>query len=170
MAEGLFLVGASTVSCAEIAREKGLNIFISVYDIINIQMDEFNECLDQYKAGVPVRSLLGVPDLSKTQVVQDPETGESRAKMIEAQAVLAREIRRRGRNTMAAEDRGNRANERISHLRQDIERVRERSRVDVDPFAALEMVARLEEQLEQEIRDLERFDDSDDNDEEMIDL
>ena len=57
-----------------------------------------------------------------------------------------------------------------AHLRQDIERVRERSRVDVDPFAALEMVARLEEQLEQEIRDLERFDDSDDNDEEMIDL
>ena len=57
-----------------------------------------------------------------------------------------------------------------AHLRQDIERVRERSRVDVDPFAALEMVARLEEQLEQEIRDLEQFDDSDDNDEEMIDL
>ena len=57
-----------------------------------------------------------------------------------------------------------------AHLRQDIERVRERSRVDVDPFAALEMVARLEEQLEQEIRDLERFDNSDDNDEEMIDL
>ena len=42
--------------------------------------------------------------------------------------------------------------------------------MDVDPFAALEMVARLEEQLEQEIRDLEQFDDSDDNDEEMIDL
>ena len=40
--------------------------------------------------------------------------------------------------------------------------------MDVDPFAALEMVARLEEQLEQEIRDLERFYDDDDSDEEMI--
>ena len=41
------------------------------------------------KAGVPVRSLLGVPDLSKTQVVQDPETGESRAKMTEVEVDCA---------------------------------------------------------------------------------
>ena len=40
--------------------------------------------------------------------------------------------------------------------------------MDVNPFEALEMVARLEEQLEQEIRDLERFYDDDDSDEEMI--
>ena len=37
--------------------------------------------------------------------------------------------------------------------------------MDVDPFAALEMVARLEEQLEQEIQRVERLDDSDDSDE-----
>jgi len=60
-----------------IARERGLNIFISVNDIINIQYDEFTECLERYKVcmkclfeinpsliqikqgGVPFSSLLG---------------------------------------------------------------------------------------------------------------
>ena len=105
----------------------GLSIFISVYDIINIQMgktlfptyksllliftlnlmlrylfsDEFNECLEHFKVylkclfeinpfliqikqgGVLLSSLLGPPDPTKTQVIQDPETGESKAKMTE---------------------------------------------------------------------------------------
>jgi len=107
-----------------IARERGLNIFISVYDIINIQMDEFNECLEHFKGGVLLSSLLGPPDPTKTQVIQDPETGESKAKMTEEQAVLAREIRRRGKNEIAAKDCRRRANERISQLKNDVERER----------------------------------------------
>merc|ERR1719430_1398283 len=105
----------------KIAREKGLNIFISVYDIIIIQMDEFNECLEQYKGGVLLSSLLGPPDPTLTQVIQDPETGESKSKMTEEQTVLAREIRRRGVNKKAAQDCRKRANERISQLKNDIE-------------------------------------------------
>jgi len=108
----------------KIAREKGLNIFISVYDIINIQMDEFNECLEQYKGGVPLSGLLGLPDPDKNQIIQDPETGESKAKMTEEQAVLAREIRRRGKNKNAAQDCRKRANERISHLKHDVDNIR----------------------------------------------
>ena len=70
------------------------------------------------QGGIPVGSLLGPPDPDKTQIIQDPETGESKAKMTEVkveyaqilwkyvsifsptkeQAVLAREIRRRGKN------------------------------------------------------------------------
>jgi len=96
----------------KIAREKGLNTFISVYDIINIQMDEFNECLQQYKCGVPLSELWGAPT-DNNQIVQDPETGENKAKMTEEQAVLAREIRRRGKNKIAAQDCRKRANERI---------------------------------------------------------
>merc|ERR1712032_272058 len=107
-----------------IARERGLSIFISVYDIINIQMDEFNECLEHYKGGVPLSSLLGPPNPTLTQVIQDPETGESKAKMTEEQAVLAREIRRRGKNEIAAQDCRKRANERISQLKNDVERER----------------------------------------------
>merc|ERR1712032_1364562 len=109
-----------------IARERGLNIFISVNDIINIQMDEFNECLEHYKGGVPLSSLLGPPNPTLTQVIQDPETGESKSKMTEEQAVLAREIRRRGKNEKAAQDCRKRANERISQLKNDIERLRKR--------------------------------------------
>jgi hypothetical protein len=45
--------------------------------------------------------------------------------MTEEQAVLAREIRRRGKNKNAAQDCRKRANERISHLKQDVEKVRE---------------------------------------------
>jgi len=111
--------------CA-LAREKGLDVFISVYNIINIQMDEFNECLEQYKGGIPVGSLLGPPDPDKTQIIQDPETGESKAKMTEEQAVLAREIRRRGKNENAAQDCRKRANDRISQLKEDVKRERER--------------------------------------------
>jgi len=98
----------------KIAREKGLNIFISVNDIINIHYDEFTECLERYKGGVLLSSLLGPPDPTMTQVIQDPETGESKAKMTEEQTVLAREIRRRGVNKKAAQDCRRRAYERIS--------------------------------------------------------
>jgi len=94
-------------------RERGLNIFISVNDIINIQMDEFNERLEHYKGGVPFSSLLGPPDPNLTQVIQDPETGETKAKLTEEQHILAREIRRRGKNEKAAHDCRRRANERI---------------------------------------------------------
>merc|ERR1719285_1445283 len=80
------------------ARERGLNIFISVNDIVNIQYDEFTERLEQYKGGVLLSSLLGPPDPTMTQVIQDPETGVKMAKMTEEQTVLAREIRRRGVN------------------------------------------------------------------------
>jgi len=59
-----------------------------------------------------------------TQVTQDPETGESKAKMTEEQAVLAREIRRRGKNENAAQDCRRRANGRISRLKNDLERER----------------------------------------------
>jgi len=97
-----------------IARERGLNIFISVNDIINIHYDEFTECLERYKGGVLLSSLLGPPDPTMTQVIQDPETGESKAKMTEEQTVLAREIRRRGVNKKAAQDCRRRAYERIS--------------------------------------------------------
>merc|ERR1719180_435559 len=107
-----------------IARERGLNIFISVNDIINIQYDEFTERLEQYKGGVLLSSLLGPPDPTKTQVIQDPETGESKAKMTEEQHILAREIRRRGKNEKAAQDCRKRANERISQLKNDVERER----------------------------------------------
>merc|ERR550517_160270 len=61
-----------------------------------------------------------------TQVIQDPETGESKAKMTEEQTVLAREIRRRGKNKKAAQDCRKRANERISQLKNDIERLTKR--------------------------------------------
>jgi len=98
-----------------------LNIFISVNDIINIQMDEFNERLEQYKGGVPFSSLLGPPDPTKTQFIQDPRP---KAKMTEEQAVLAREIRRRGKNENAAQDCRRRANGRISRLKNDLERER----------------------------------------------
>jgi len=87
-----------------IARERELNIFISVNDIINIPYDEFTERLEQYKGGVLLSSLLGPPDPTMTQVIQDPETGVKMAKMTEEQTVLAREIRRRGVNKKAAED------------------------------------------------------------------
>merc|ERR550517_1833434 len=107
----------------KISREKGLNIFISVDDIINIQnWDEFNERLGQYEGGVLLSSLLGPQHPILTQVIQDPETGESKAKMTEEQEVLAREIRRRGKNEKAAQDCRKRANERISQLKNDIER------------------------------------------------
>merc|ERR1719430_409735 len=97
------------------------------------------------QAGVPVGSLLGAPDPSKTQVVRDTETGESKAKMTEEQALLAREIRRRGKNKLADEERRRRDKERISHLRQLIERER------VDGNTQKKM-AWLEQQLEQEIQ------------------
>ena len=63
--------------------------------------DEFNERLEHYKVclkclfeispflihikqgGVPFSSLLGPPDPTMTQVTQDPETGENKAKMTE---------------------------------------------------------------------------------------
>jgi len=107
----------------KISREKGLNIFISVDDIINIQnWDEFNERLGQYKGGVLLSSLLGPQHPTLTQVIQDPETGESKAKMTEEQEVLAREIRRWGINKKAAQDCRKRANERISQLQNDVER------------------------------------------------
>merc|ERR550534_1093880 len=107
----------------KISREEGLNIFISVDDIINIQIwDEFNERLGQYKGGVLLSSLLGPQHPTPTQVIQDPETGESKAKMTEEQEVLAREIRRRGKNEIAAQDCRKRANERISQLKNDVER------------------------------------------------
>merc|ERR1712032_1334790 len=86
----------------------------------------FNECLEHYKGGVPLSSLLGPPNPTLTQVIQDPETGESKSKMTEEQAVLAREIRRRGKNEKAAQDCRKRANERISQLKNDIERLRKR--------------------------------------------
>merc|ERR1712212_640230 len=64
----------------KISREEGLNIFISVDDIINIQnWDEFNERLGQYKGGVLLSSLLGPQHPTPTQVIQDPETGESKS-------------------------------------------------------------------------------------------
>merc|ERR1719239_360647 len=132
----------------KIAREKafnGLNIFISVNDIINIQMDEFNECLEQYKGGVLLSSLLGPPDPTKTQVIQDPETGESKAKMTEEQAVLAREIRRRGKNENAAQDCRKRANLRISQLKNGVERERLRKEQKMQESA----------QLAQQLRHLE---------------
>ena len=67
------------------------------------------------QVGVMLSSLLGPPDPNKTQLIEDPETGERKAKMTEVQcksarkgsfilwsskeqAVLAREIRRRGKN------------------------------------------------------------------------
>jgi len=128
-----------------IARERGLSIFISVYDIINIQMDEFNECLEHYKGGVPLSSLLGPPNPTLTQVIQDPETGESKAKMTEEQAVLAREIRRRGKNEIAAQDCRKRANERISQLKNDVERERLRKEQKMQESA----------QLAQQLRHLE---------------
>ena len=71
--------------------------------------DEFNECLEQYKVflpdiffisylpipnpisqgGIPVGSLLGPPDPERTQIIQDPETGESKAKMTEVKVEFA---------------------------------------------------------------------------------
>jgi len=103
------------------ARERELNIFISVNDIINIQYDEFTKCLERYKGGVLLSSLLGPPDPTMTQIIQDPETGESKAKMTEEQTVLAREIRRRGKNEKAAEDCRRRANERMTQLESGVE-------------------------------------------------
>ena len=45
---------------------------------------EINPFLIQIKqGGVLLSSLLGPPDPTKTQVIQDPETGESKAKMTE---------------------------------------------------------------------------------------
>merc|ERR1712108_123165 len=66
------------------------------------------------------------PDPDKTQIIQDPETGESKAKMTEEQAVMGREIRRRGKNKNAAQDCRKRANDRILQLKEDVERERER--------------------------------------------
>jgi len=104
----------------------GLNIFFSVYNIINIQIDEFNECLEQYKDGIPLGSLLGPPDPNNTQIIQDPETGGRKAKITEVQAAQARNIRRLGKNMKAAQDCGKRANDRILQLKEDVERERER--------------------------------------------
>merc|ERR1711928_119813 len=67
-------------------------------------------------------SLLGPQHPTPTQVIQDPETGESKARMTEEQEVLAREIRRWGINKKAAQDCRKRANERISQLQNDVER------------------------------------------------
>merc|ERR1719500_118954 len=109
----------------KIAREKGLNIFISVYNIINIQMDEFNECLEQYKGGVPLSGLVPGsvlnPDIHKNQIIHDPETGESKAKRTEEQAVLAREIRRRGKNKNVAQD----CRKRAAVLKREVDEARE---------------------------------------------
>lgn len=65
------------------------------------------------------------PDIHKNQIIHDPETGESKAKMTEEQAVLAREIRRRGKNKNAAQDCRKRANERISVLKREVDEARE---------------------------------------------
>ena len=51
-------------------------VFCQEYFLFEIQ-------IQIQKGGVPVGSLLGAPDPSKTQVVQDPKTGESKAKMTE---------------------------------------------------------------------------------------
>ena len=58
------------VPCAE----SGLKLSFAWYFETPIQIP---------KAGVPVGSLLGAPDPTKNQIVQDPETGESKAKMTE---------------------------------------------------------------------------------------
>ena len=79
------------------SQESGLNMFISVHNILNIPnfppKSQFNECLERLKRGVPLRSLLGCPDPTKIQYIQDPETGETKAKMTEEQAADARHIR-----------------------------------------------------------------------------
>ena len=79
------------------SRETGLHIFISVHNILNIPNNppeyQFNECLERLKGGVPLRSLLGSPDPTKIQYIQDPETGETKANMTEEKAGHARHIR-----------------------------------------------------------------------------
>ena len=84
------------------SRESGLNIFISVHNILNIPNDfpkyQFSKCLERLKSGVPLRSLLGSPDPTKTKFIQDPETGEAKAKMTEEQAAHARHIRQQDEN------------------------------------------------------------------------
>jgi len=79
------------------SHESGLNIFISVKNILNVPNFppnyKFNECLERFKSGVPLRSLLGSPDPTKTKFSQNQASGEIEAKMTEEQADDARHIR-----------------------------------------------------------------------------
>jgi len=90
----------------KIAREKGVSAFMSVQDIINIPMDEFNESLERYKQ-------TGVHENGNMLLMTDD------------QAVLAREIRRRGKNKNAAQDCRKRANTRIDNLKKAVNDLRE---------------------------------------------
>ena len=54
------------------------------FEIVFHQISFLFEILIQIqKGGVPLSGLLGLPDPDKNQIIQDPETGESKAKMTE---------------------------------------------------------------------------------------
>ena len=80
------------------SRESGLNIFISVHNILKIPKNQFDECLERLKGGVPLRSLLGCPDPTKTKFSPDPGTRKAKAKMTDEQAACARHIRQLDEN------------------------------------------------------------------------
>merc|ERR1712110_1192991 len=77
----------------KLAREKGITQFISVYDIINLPMEEFTEQLDIHKS----------------------------KGMTDEQFTTAKDIRRRGKNKNAAQNCRKRANDRLTDLTEDVQ-------------------------------------------------
>jgi len=88
-----------------LAREKGITQYITVSDIINLPMDEFNERLEKAK-------LEG---------------------MTEEQYTTARDIRRRGKNKNAAQNCRKRANTRLDDLKREVQNLaREKEELERD--------------------------------------
>jgi len=109
----------------KLGREKGITVFISTYDIINLPMDEFNDLLTKYR---------------------QQDNG-----MTEEQAVCARDIRRRGKNKNAAQNCRKRANSRIDKLREEVKLQKEKKRRLLRDDSVLDDELRQAKQLDSEL-------------------
>lgn len=109
----------------KLGREKGITVFISTNDIINLPMDEFNDLLTKYR---------------------QQDNG-----MTEEQAVCARDIRRRGKNKNAAQNCRKRANSRIDRLREEVKSHKEKKRRLERDYSLLDEELKTEERLNAEL-------------------
>jgi len=106
-----------------LAREKGITSFISVFEIINIPMDEFNDRLAKHRT----------------------------EGMTQEQHDVARDIRRRGKNKNAAQNCRKRAQQRIEQLRDDVSRETSKKRKLEDAERRLDEELRREEHMHSEL-------------------
>lgn len=107
--------------CEKFARENGITEFITVDDIINLPMDEFNDRLDLHQS----------------------------QGMTEKQRRIARDIRRRERNKIAAQNCRKRANTRLDDLKQTVEREK-KERIELEQYINS---LKAESKIQQELKD-----------------